>query len=232
MQKIIIVVPTYNERENIELLLEKIFAVNPYFEILFVDDNSPDQTADLIEKIMLRDKRVYLLKRGKKEGLGRAYIDGFKVALALNPGYIIQMDGDLSHNPQYLNQMLEEVKSYDLVIGSRYIRGGGSLDWGWFRAIISRIGAFFCRTITGVKIRDTLGGFKCFRAQVLKNIDFSQIKSSGFFFQLEMNYLITEKGYTYKEIPILFLKRNCGKSKFSLGIIWEAIISVWRLKLK
>ncbi|MBU0503919.1 MAG: polyprenol monophosphomannose synthase [Candidatus Omnitrophota bacterium] len=228
--KTIVVIPTYNERENISDLINRIFEVDNDLIVLFVDDNSPDGTSGLIENIAKYDKRIYLIKK-EKEGIALAYVRGFEKALEMDPEHIIQMDADLSHNPAHIPEMLKQAESFDVVIGSRYISGGSSCLRGLFRPCISIIGAGLTRFMLGVKIRDVLGGYKCFKTVVLKNINFNKIRSRGFFFQAEMNYLLGRRGCRFKEIPIVFLKRNKGKSKFSLGMIWEAMALILFLRV-
>lgn len=232
MAKTVIVIPTYNEKENIPPLLNSIFLVNPQFEVLFTDDNSPDGTAELIRNLMQGNPKIHLLLRDRKEGLGRAYVAGFRAALAMKPDFIVQMDADLSHNPRYIPLMLEKAKKYDVVIGSRFVTGGGFLGVGRFRLIISCAGAFLCRLIVGIRIRDGFGGFKCFNTRVIGALDLERIRSKGFIFQLEMNYLVEKKGFSCLEMPITFYRRNSGESKFSLSGIWETVHLIWKLKNK
>lgn len=229
--KTIVVIPTYNERENIPDLINKIFEVSKDVMVLFVDDNSPDGTSDQIENIAKHDLRVCLFKK-KREGLALAYALGFKKALENDPEYIIQMDADLSHNPAYIPEMLKQAESFDVVIGSRYISGGSSYFRGLLRPYISAIGAGLVRFVLGIKIKDALGGFKCFKSAALRKISFNKIRSRGFFFQMEMNYLLHRAGCQFKEIPIVFSKRNRGKSKFSPGMIWEAMVLIFCLRVK
>ncbi|KYZ76412.1 dolichyl-phosphate beta-D-mannosyltransferase [Anaerosporomusa subterranea] len=231
--KTLIIIPTYNERQNIEPLFEAIFTVNNDVNILVVDDNSPDKTYELVDELQqgrYKDK-VFLLRREGKLGLGTAYVAGFKWALANRYDYIMEMDADFSHNPIYINDFLREIKNADLVIGSRYVPGGGVVNWGIGRKFISRGGSLYSRTILGLPLNDITGGYKCFRREVLESINLDSIKSNGYSFQVEMNYRTFLKGFRIKEIPIIFEDRRVGQSKMSRKIFIEAIMMVWRLRL-
>ncbi len=231
--KTLIIIPTYNERQNIEPLFETIFTVNNDVHILVVDDNSPDKTYELVEE--LRQSRyldkVFLIKRAGKLGLGTAYVAGFKWALSHGYDYIMEMDADFSHDPVYINDFLREIKNADLVIGSRYVSGGGVVNWGVGRKLISRGGSLYSRTILGLPLHDITGGYKCFRREVLESINLDHIKSNGYSFQVEMNYRTYLKGFRIKEVPIIFEDRRVGQSKMSRKIFLEAIMMVWRLRL-
>lgn len=231
--KTLIIIPTYNERQNIEPLFEAIFTVNNDVNILVVDDNSPDKTHELVEELsqgLYKDK-VFLLKRAGKLGLGTAYVAGFKWALAHSYDYIMEMDADFSHNPIYINDFLREIKTADLVIGSRYVTGGGVVNWGIGRKFISRGGGIYSRLILGIPVNDVTGGYKCFRREVLESIDLDSVKSNGYSFQIEMNYRTYLKGFRIQEVPIIFEDRRVGQSKMSRKIFLEAIMMVWRLRL-
>lgn len=231
--KTLIIIPTYNERQNIEPLFEAIFTVNNDVNILIVDDNSPDKTHELVEELsqgIYKDK-VFLLKRAGKLGLGTAYVAGFKWALAHSYDYIMEMDADFSHNPIYINDFLREIKTADLVIGSRYVTGGGVVNWGLGRKFISRGGGIYSRLILGIPVNDVTGGYKCFRREVLESIDLDSVKSNGYSFQIEMNYRTYLKGFRIQEVPIIFEDRRVGQSKMSRKIFLEAIMMVWRLRL-
>jgi dolichol-phosphate mannosyltransferase len=231
--KTLIIIPTYNERQNIEPLFEAIFTVNNDVNILIVDDNSPDKTHELVEELsqgLYKDK-VFLLKRAGKLGLGTAYVAGFKWALAHSYDYIMEMDADFSHNPIYINDFLREIKTADLVIGSRYVTGGGVVNWGLGRKFISRGGGIYSRLILGIPVNDVTGGYKCFRREVLESIDLDSVKSNGYSFQIEMNYRTYLKGFRIQEVPIIFEDRRVGQSKMSRKIFLEAIMMVWRLRL-
>jgi dolichol-phosphate mannosyltransferase len=229
-QKAVVVIPTYNEAQNVKRLIPEIFKHVPQIHILFVDDNSPDGTADIIKKQMEQNPNVHLLQRAEKNGLGRAYIDGFKVALDMGFEYIFEMDADFSHDPKELPNFLKEMDDYDLVIGSRYIKGVNVINWPLKRLLLSYFANVYTRVITGIPIRDCTGGFKCFRRQVLEAIDFRRIKSNGYAFQIELNYKAWKKGFRIKEIPIIFVDRVYGESKLSRRIMWEAVFLVWKLR--
>ncbi len=228
--KTVVVIPTYNEIENIENLINTIFDVVNDINILIVDDNSPDGTAELVSKMKDNDSRLHLLVRQKKMGLGTAYCEGF--AYALNLGYetIIEMDADFSHDPYMIPQFLSELKEYDLVIGSRYKTGVNVVNWPLSRLILSYGANLYTRIITGMPIKDSTGGFKCFNAKALSKIDLATIKSNGYGFQIEMNYRLWKRGAKIKEVPIIFIDRRSGVSKMNKRIIWEAIFLVWRLR--
>lgn len=230
--KTLIIIPTYNERDNIEKLLEEIYKYQPEVNILIVDDNSPDKTYQLVEELSenkYQDK-LFLLKRAGKLGLGTAYIEGFKWALARDYAYVMEMDADFSHNPLYLQDFLREIKHYDLVLGSRYVPGGGVKNWGVTRKFISRGGSIYSKTILGLPFNDLTGGYKCFRREVLEAINLDEIKSNGYSFQIEMTFRAYLKGFRIKETPIVFEDRTLGKSKMSKKIFLEAVVMVWRLR--
>ncbi|MGB9771430.1 MAG: polyprenol monophosphomannose synthase [Candidatus Kapaibacteriota bacterium] len=229
--KAIVIIPTYNEAENIEKLINKIFSIIPDINILIVDDNSPDGTAAIVEKIMQNDSRLHLIKRPGKMGLGTAYIDGFKYALSKGFEAIFEMDADFSHNPEDLPRFLEALQDADLVIGSRYLTGVNVINWPLRRLILSYFANIYTRIITGMPIKDATGGFKCFRASALRQINLDNIKTNGYGFQIEMNFRIWAKGFKVKEIPIVFVDRMNGVSKMNKKIILEAVLLVWKLKL-
>lgn len=228
--KAIIVVPTYNEYENVERLVGEIHRFQPQVNILFVDDNSPDGTSDLIKKIQQEKSNIYLLERQGKMGLGSAYIAGFKFALEKGFEYIFEMDADFSHDPKEIPNFLEAIELYDLVLGSRYIKGVNVVNWPLKRLLLSYFANMYTRIITGISVRDSTGGFKCFRRQVLEGIDLNNIKSNGYAFQIEINFKAWKKGFRLKEIPIIFIDRVFGQSKLSKKIMWEAIFLVWKLR--
>lgn len=231
MNKSIIVIPTYNEVENISKLIDTIFNVKSDIDILIVDDNSPDGTAEVVSSLMKKDSRIHLIKRPEKMGLGTAYCDGFKYALEKGFDYIFEMDADFSHNPEDIPRFLEEIHNYDLVIGSRYVSGVNVVNWPLKRLILSYGANLYTRIITGMPIHDATGGFKCFRAKSLKKIDLNKIKSNGYGFQIEMNFRLWKSGARIKEIPIIFIDRRSGVSKMNKKIIYEAIFLVWKLKI-
>jgi len=229
----LIIIPTYNESDNIEKLLDLISRTDPAAHVLIVDDNSPDRTYEIVERLMLTSYpgRLFLLKRAGKLGLGTAYIAGFKWALARDYDYIFEMDADFSHDPKYLPAFLAAIEKNDLVLGSRYVPGGGVKNWGLLRKFISRGGSLYARTILGLSLRDLTGGFKCFRRQVLEAIDLDSVKSNGYSFQIEMTYRARCQGFRICETPIVFEDRTAGKSKMSRKIFLEAVLMVWKLRL-
>jgi dolichol-phosphate mannosyltransferase len=229
----LIIIPTYNESDNVEKLLDLISRTDPAAHVLIVDDNSPDRTYEIVERLMQTSYpgRLFMLKRAGKLGLGTAYIAGFKWALARDYDYIFEMDADFSHDPKYLPAFLAAIETHDLVLGSRYVPGGGVKNWGLLRKFISRGGSLYARTILGLSLRDLTGGFKCFRRQVLEAIDLDSIKSNGYSFQIEMTYRACCKGFRVFETPIVFEDRTAGKSKMSRKIFLEAVLMVWKLRL-
>jgi dolichol-phosphate mannosyltransferase len=228
--KTIVVIPTYNEKQNIEAMTQAVLEQLPQDgSILFVDDNSPDGTGDIIDSISLRENRVHCLHREKKEGLGRAYVAGFTKALEMQADRIIEMDCDFSHDPAMIPQMIEASLESDVVIGSRYIPGGKCVNWPFRRLLISKMGGLFVRTVTGMPIKDPTGGFKCFRREVIESIDLKTIQSSGYSFQLEMNHRTWMAGFKIKEIPITFAERRAGYSKITTGIAVESVKMVLKL---
>jgi len=228
--KSIVIIPTYNEIDNVERIINKIHEVMPEIHVLIVDDNSPDGTSQAVEKMMASDNRIFLLKRPGKMGLGTAYCDGFRFSLDRNYEAILEMDADFSHDPEELPNFIEQIKEYDLVIGSRYISGVNVVNWPLRRLILSYGANIYTRIITGMPIKDATGGYKCFRADSLRKIDLDAIKSNGYGFQIEMNYKVWKNKGNIKEIPIIFIDRRSGISKMNKKIIWEAIFLVWKLK--
>jgi len=226
-----IVVPTYNERENIGALLRRILDM-PRFRVLVVDDGSPDGTAEIVARMARDEPRIELLSRPGKLGLGSAYVAGFQQALAGGAGYIYEMDADFSHDPRYLPVLLEATETrYDLTIGSRYVRGGGTTDWGMVRQFISRGGNIYARLILRLPVMDATGGFRCYRRRVLETLDLDSIHSNGYSFQIEMVYRALQAGFQIGEVPIIFPDRRVGRSKMSRRIVLEALLTVWRLRL-
>lgn len=229
--KAVAVIPTYNERDNIERLLAAVLAQDEDLHILVVDDNSPDGTGDIVDKMSLENPRIHVIHRSGKLGLGSAYCEGFAKALGMGARYILEMDADFSHDPASIPMFLEKMGEYDLVIGSRYINGVSVVNWPLRRLMLSYFASVYTRLITGLKLADCTSGFKCFRAEVLKTIDLSRIRSDGYSFQIEMNYRCMEKGFRIGEIPIIFIDRHAGTSKMSKKIVREAVIMVWKLKI-
>lgn len=226
----LLIIPTYNERENIGELIPRVLA-NPRFRVLVVDDNSPDGTGEVVAQFARHEPRVGLLARPVKQGLGRAYIAGFRRALAEGAEFICEMDADFSHDPQYLQPLLAAAEArYDLVLGSRYVRGGGTVNWGLARQLISRGGNIYARTILGLPVMDATGGFRCYRRRVLETIDLDAIHSNGYSFQIELVYRTMRAGFSVGEVPIIFPDRRVGQSKMSRRIVLEALLTVWRLR--
>ncbi|MFN3411500.1 MAG: polyprenol monophosphomannose synthase [Exilispira sp.] len=232
MEKLLIIIPTYNEAQNIKSFLEKIYnsCKNIDYSILVVDDNSPDKTAELVRDWSKDHQNCYLLLREKKEGLGKAYIAGFKWGLEREYDFFCQIDADFSHNPEYIPLFLEKVKNYDFIIGSRYVKGGGVKGWGILRKIISRGGSLYSKIILSSKINDFTGGFNLWSKKVLESINLDLLYSSGYSFQIEMKYRANKKGFKFYEYPIIFIDRENGKSKMSKSILFEAIINVLKLR--
>jgi dolichol-phosphate mannosyltransferase len=230
-EKILVIVPTYNELENIALIIPEILKELPTANVLVVDDNSPDGTSNLVKEIAKSREGVFILDREKKEGLGKAYISGFKWALERGYDRIFEMDADFSHSPKYLPDFIAASKEADLVIGSRYITGVNVVNWPLGRLLLSYFGNVAARMLAGLTIRDCTGGFKCFRADTLRAIDFNKIGSAGYSFQVEMNFYVQQAGLTIKEIPIIFTDRERGVSKMSSGIVTEALGLLWKLRV-
>ena len=225
-----VVIPTYNERENIGELIPRVLEV-PRFRVLVVDDNSPDGTAEIVRDLARGEPRIGLLSRPGKQGLGRAYLAGFRRALDEGAEFICEMDADFSHDPRYLPDLLAAAEErYDLVLGSRYVRGGGTVNWGLARQLISRGGNVYARAILGLPVSDATGGFRCYRRRVLETLDLGAIQSNGYSFQIEMVYRTRRAGFRVGEVPIIFPDRRVGQSKMSRRIVLEALLTVWRLR--
>ncbi len=231
-ERSLVIIPTYNELENIPKLIPVVLSQDESINILIVDDASPDGTGKFVEEEMKSNPRLHLIKREKKMGLGTAYIAGFKYALQNNFDFIFEMDADFSHDPNELKNFLTEINNYDLVLGSRYIHGIRVLNWPMRRLLLSFFASVYTRVITGMPIRDATGGFKCFRRKVLEAIDLDKVKSNGYSFQIEMTFKAYKKGFKIKEIPIVFVDRIKGKSKMSKKIVREAVFMVWKLRLR
>lgn len=226
-----VVLPTYNEAENVERLLAAVLAkLPPSARVLVVDDGSPDGTGEIADRLAAAEERVRVLHRAEKEGLGPAYIAGFREALAGGAGLILEMDADFSHDPAYLPHLLEAAGRADLVIGSRYVSGGGVSDWGPLRRAISRGGSAYARLVLGVEVKDLTGGFKCFRREVLEAIDLDAVDARGYAFQIEMTYRALRAGFRVVEVPIVFRDRRAGSSKMDSSIVLEAVWQVPRLR--
>jgi dolichol-phosphate mannosyltransferase len=228
----LVVVPTFNEALNIEALIEAILRQGPQFDVLVVDDNSPDRTGERVAAIGATTGRVQLLRRAGKLGIGSAYVEGFRIGLEQQYSYLCEMDADFSHQPCYLPALLTGAeRDADVVLGSRNVPGGRVENWSWLRKGISRGGSLYARTVLGMPVRDCTAGFKCFRAEVLRQIDLGSIRSNGYAFQVEMHYRCHQAGFRIKEIPIVFPNRVAGRSKMSRRIVCEAALMVWRLRL-
>jgi len=228
--KTLVIIPPYNESENVARIIEAVLAKAEHIDVLIVDDNSPDGTAAIVEKIRDKNSRVRLIKRAGKLGLGTAYVAGFKYAIENSYDLVFEMDADFSHDPGEIPNFLEAIKDHDLVIGSRYSQGVNVVNWPLRRLILSYGANVYTRIITGLPVKDGTGGFKCFRREVLEAIDLDEIQSNGYAFQIEMNFKVWKKGFRIKEIPIIFVDRVEGTSKMSKKIIREAVWTVWRLR--
>lgn len=226
----VICLPTYNEFENLPLMVAAIRAAVPAVDILVIDDDSPDGTGRLADDLAAADPQVHVLHRTAKEGLGRAYIAGFRWALDRGYDLIFEMDCDFSHQPRYLPEFLRLAERYDLVLGSRYIPGGGTEDWDWRRRFISQGGNTYARVILGLPFKDLTGGFKCFHRRVLEALPLDDIVGNGYVFQIEITYRTVLLGFSVGEVPIQFPDRTRGQSKMSGDIVREAVTNVWRLR--
>ena len=230
MEKLVIV-PTYNERENIDLLLDRLLALPFGLEVLVVDDHSPDGTAERVEARRRVEPRVHLLERPSKMGLGSAYRDGFHYALERGAELVFEMDADFSHDPDAIAGFLEHVRDCDLVLGSRYLDGNVTVvNWPLTRLILSYSANLYARWVTGLPVHDCTGGFKCFRRRALESVRLDHVRSDGYAFQIEMTYKCWKRGMRIREIPIVFVDRRAGVSKMSRNIIWEALWMCWRLR--
>ena len=230
--KTLIIIPTYNEIDNIEKIIREINLINSKIDILVVDDDSPDGTGSLVKKLKDEFDNLNLIERTGKLGLGTAYIEGFKFALKNGYSFIFEMDADYSHDPKEIPNFFEAIKDADLVIGSRYITGVNVVNWPLSRLILSYCANIYTKIITGLPLHDSTGGYKCFRRLVLESINLENIKSGGYSFQIEMNFKAWKKGFKIKEIPIIFIDRTVGKSKMSKKVVREAIWMVWKLKIR
>ena len=231
MARVIAVVPTYNEIENLPLLLPQILEQDPRIEVLVVDDDSPDGTGKWAEEIAASEPRVHVLHRAAKEGLGKAYRAGLRMALDLGADFVVQMDADFSHPPETLRTMLAEIEDHDVVMGSRYLHGITVINWPIERILLSYFGNWYARLITGLPITDTTGGFRCMRRSLLERVGLERIRSDGYAFQIEMNFRFFSHGARVKEIPFFFLDRTRGTSKLNLRIGLEALWVVWWLRI-
>ncbi len=235
MHRNLVIIPTYNEKDNIEEIIQSVLAIEVPFEVLVIDDGSPDGTADIVKKLIKKHpKQVHLIERIGKAGLGTAYITGFKYAVDKEYDYIFEMDADFSHNPQDLNRLYKACAEdgYDMAIGSRYIQGVNVVNWPIGRVLMSYFASFYVRLITGMPIMDTTAGFKCYSRNVLSAIDADKIHFIGYAFQIEMKFNAWKHGFKIKEVPIVFTERARGESKMSRGIFKEAVIGVIEMKVR
>ena len=231
-ERALVVVPTYNERINLPQIIPAILAQDPGIEVLVVDDNSPDGTGQLADQMVAEDARIHVLHRGRKEGLGKAYLAGFRWALDQGYDLVFEMDADFSHDPRFLPTFLEAIQDADLVIGSRYKTGVNVINWPIRRLLLSIGANQYARLVTGLPLADSTGGFKCFRRRVLEAIPLERVRSNGYAFQIEMSFLAWKKGFRIREIPIVFTDRVEGQSKMNGRIVREAVWMVWWLRLR
>jgi dolichol-phosphate mannosyltransferase len=228
--KTLIIIPTYNEYENLPSLLRSIFSYAPQTDILIVDDNSPDGTGELADQLHEDDARVHVIHRASKMGLGTAYVAGFKYAISNGYDAAFEMDADFSHDPRYLPDFLQAIEHADLVIGSRYVPGGATPNWSLTRRFISGCGNVFARFMLNIPVHDCTAGYRCYRRKVLESIDLDSIQSQGYAFQVELAYRVMKQGFTIVETPIVFMDRRVGKSKMSRKIVAEAFLYVLRTR--
>lgn len=235
MSNSIVIIPTYNEIENIEKMVRKVMSLEPALDLLIVDDGSPDGTANVVKNFMANEfaGRLHILERSGKQGLGTAYIAGFKWALDKKYDFIFEMDCDFSHNPDDLLRLLDACQNQgaDVAVGSRYVKGVNVVNWPMSRVLLSFFASKYVRIITGMKLHDATAGFKCYSSKVLSSINFDKIRFKGYAFQIEMKYIAHKMGYKIVEVPIIFTDRQEGTSKISGNIIWEAVFGVMKLRL-
>jgi dolichol-phosphate mannosyltransferase len=233
MAKALIIVPTYNEADNVQGIAERLLEALPVADVLFVDDNSPDGTGAILDEMAGQNRRVHVMHRAGKLGLGTAYIEGFAWGLARDYDFIFEMDADGSHDPKYLPQMLALAEDgADVVVGSRNVPGGETVNWGVGRKLLSKGGSLYARTILGIDVRDVTAGFVCWRRHVLEALDLTGIDSNGYSFQIEMKYRALQQGFRIVETPIIFVDRRVGQSKMSRAIVAEALLKVWALRFR
>jgi dolichol-phosphate mannosyltransferase len=232
VKRALIIFPTYNEKDNIEKIVHAVLPLDARIHVLIVDDNSPAGTGQIADRLAANEPKGKVLHRIKKEGLGKAYIAGFRWAIENGFDYIFEMDADFSHGPEYLRDFLREIQQYDVVIGSRYISGVNVINWPMARLLLSYYANAYTRIVTGPPLRDATGGFKCFRREVLEAINLDEVHGTGYVFQIEMSMRAWKKGFKIKEIPIVFVDRVAGTSKMSKKIMREAIWLVWLLRVK
>ncbi|MGD0591732.1 MAG: polyprenol monophosphomannose synthase [Bacteroidota bacterium] len=232
MKRSLVIIPTYNEADNVLKIIPEVLAQDEGFHVLIVDDNSPDGTANLVKEMQKSNSRIHLLERPSKRGLGTAYVAGFKYALSHDFDFAFEMDADFSHDPKSLLKLLAMTEECDLVIGSRYISGVNVVNWPMSRLILSYAANMYTRFVTGLPVRDATAGFKCYRRAVLESLDLDAITSNGYSFQIETNFMAWKKGFRVCEVPIVFVDRRAGVSKMSKHIVYEAAWMVWRLKFR
>ena len=232
MAETLVVIPTYNEAENIRRMIPAVLQQSWDIDVLVVDDGSPDGTASIVRSLMDENPRVHLIERGAKMGLGSAYVAGFKFALARDYQFVFEMDADFSHDPDEIPNFLARASEFDLVVGSRYTNGVRVLNWPIKRLLLSYTANVYTRFMTGIPLHDATGGFKCFRRRVLETINLDGIKSNGYAFQIEMSYKAWKRGFRIAELPIVFLDRSSGTSKMSRHIIYEALFMLWTLRMR
>lgn len=228
----LVIIPTYNEIDNIQRMLDTLISLYPELSILIIEDGSPDGTAEVVKEFMKTNDKIHIIERTGKLGLGTAYITGFKWALERDYDFIFEMDCDFSHNPKDIPILLEAAQSNDLVIGSRYIDGIRIINWPMHRLLLSYFAGVYTRIITGLKVLDATGGFKCFKKSSLQSLNLEKVFSNGYSFQIELNFKIWSKGLKVQEVPIVFTERRDGQSKMSGNIVWEAIFAVIKLRLR
>jgi dolichol-phosphate mannosyltransferase len=231
-ERALVLLPTYNEKDNIEKISRQVIAIDPRIEVLIVDDNSPDGTGQIADRLAAENPRIKVLHRAGKQGLGRAYIAGFHFGIEQKYDYIFEMDADFSHQPKYLADHLKNIQTCDISLGSRYIKGGGVENWPKTRWAISYYANVYSRIVTGLPVRDATGGFKCFRRHVLESLDLDSIRSNGYSFQIEVSFRAWLHGFKIQETPIIFVEREAGHSKFSKKIIYEAVFMVLYLGIQ
>jgi dolichol-phosphate mannosyltransferase len=232
MKHSLIIIPTYNEADNVAKIIPEVLAQDEGFNVLIVDDNSPDGTAKIIQEMQKTNSHIHLIERSSKLGLGTAYVAGFKYALSHGFDFVFEMDADFSHDPKLLVKLLTKAEEYDLVIGSRYISGVNVVNWPMRRLILSYSANLYTRIITGLPVKDATAGFKCYRRVVLESFNLDSIKSNGYSFQIETNFLAWKHGFRICEVPIVFTDRREGISKMSNHIVFEAAWMVWKLKFR
>lgn len=232
MKKVLVIIPTYNERTNIQNMINALLMLPGDLSVLVVDDNSPDGTGAYVKNLSSENPKVHLIERAGKLGLGTAYVAGFKYLLARDFEIAVQIDADFSHDPKEITNFLKVIEENDLVIGSRYIQGVNVINWPMKRLLLSYFANIYTQIITGIPVKDATGGFKCFRREVLESINLDNIHSNGYSFQIEMNFKTFKKGFRIKEVPIIFMDRVEGVSKMSKKIVREAVTMVWKLRFR